>query len=170
MITTYIADQILNLIIAKRGAVSTEYSGSAENPTFECWLGFSTTAPNIDGTNFTEPDPTACPSYGRVRLHVNETNGDSSKWTNKWGTVANATVENIDEVVTNEVLEEEGWGTLSHFGIWTKETGGKLLAYDILTDPDGEPDENGRYPAKVLTMEKNHVAVFRAGTLKLSLK
>ena len=169
MITTYLADQILNLIIAKSGGVSTEYSGTTTNPTFECWLGFSTTAPNIDGTNFTEPDTTACPSYGRVRLHVNETGGDSSKWTNKWGTVANATVENIDEVVTNECLEDDGWGEFTHFGIFTKEKGGTLLAYDLLTDPDGIPDENGRYPAKTLVMEKNHVAVFRAGTLKLSL-
>lgn len=166
MITTYLADQILELIIANKGSIEI----ADEKTSMECWLGFSTTTPNIDGTNFTEPNSTTHPSYGRVRLHVNAYMSDASRWTNKWGTVANATVENIDEVVTNECLEDDGWGAFTHFGIFTKETDGTLLAYDLLTDPDGVPDENGRYPAKVLSIAKNNVAVFRVGTLKLSLR
>lgn len=158
MITTYLADKVLDFIIGNESSIT--------DGTKECWLGFSTTTPNIDGTNFREPDPTACPSYERVRLHVNS-ESSASKWTNKWGTVANAMVENNDEICTNECLEESGWGTFTHFGLFDSAKGGKLLAFDLLTDPDGVPDADGRYPAKVLKMEKNHVAVFRAGTLRL---
>ena len=153
MINVTLRNNILSLITAKSKSIT----GSGF-----CYLGLSTTTPNEDGTNFTEP---SAASYARVQLNVNS----AMTYTDVFGSVTNGTVTNDEEICTHECTEEDGWGTLTHFGIFGQETGGTPLAFDYLTDPDGEPDENGVYPAKTLEITKNKVAVFRKGTLQLKL-
>ena len=155
-ITTPNANKIWELYTGK----STQITGTGK-----CYLGFSSTKPNADGSNFTEPDPAIYPSYARIQMNINE----AMEWTDIWGAVAEGKVANAKEFTSTECKEEDGWPTFTHFGIFGQEEGGVPLATDFLTDPDGEPDENGIYPAKSLTVAKNHVAVFRVGTLQLKL-
>lgn len=166
MITHYYGDKILEYVI---GA-----SSSITGGTGKCYFALSSTEPTAvapsagakptaENQNFTEPDPETYPSYARVQLNIKE----ATLYTNKWGDVSNGTVSNNAEFTTPECLEEDGWPTFTHFGIFDAETDGNLLMFDELTDPDGEPDENGKYPAKELTVKHNHVAVFRKDTLTL---
>lgn len=156
MLNVLIRNKILSYITGKAKTIT------LSNGTGKCYLGLSTTTPNSDGTNFTEPSAS---SYARVQLNIM----DAQQWTDKWGTVDNGAVTNKDEITTHECTEEEGWGTLTHFGIFDSLIGGTPLAFDLLTDPDGEPDEDGIYPAKALEITKNKVVVFRVGTLQLKL-
>ena len=153
MITTNFKNKILQLITGKSKSLS---------GTGFCYLGLSTTTPNADGSNFTEP---TAPSYSRIRLNVNA----AMQYTDMWGDVVDGVVTNKTEITSSECTETGGWGEATHFGIFDTETGGVPLAFDLLTDPDGEPDENGIYPAKSLTVAYRHVAVFRVGTLQLKL-
>lgn len=158
MINTSLADQILEFITCKISATSLTSSG-------KCYLGFSTTTPTANGGNFTEPDSTTYPSYRRIQLNILE----ASEYTDLWGEVSNGAVSNAIEVTSAECLEEGGWPTFTHFGIFQQQKGGEFLMADELTDPDGEPDEDGRYPAKSLTVAKNEVAIFSIGKLQLRL-
>lgn len=154
MIHTYLANEILNLAAAQ----ITHISGTGE-----CYLGFSSSAPNADGSNFSEP---ASSSYERIRLAVTE----ALKYTNKWTAVKNGTVSNIEEFTSRECLDAGGWPEFTHFGIFDAKEGGHLLFSDLLRDPDGEIDpETGLYPVKTMKVNKNEVAVFREGMLQLTL-
>lgn len=155
MINVTLRNQILQLITGKIKTIS---------GTGFCYLGLSRETPDNDGSNFDEP--TECASYSRVQLNVNT----AMEYTDKFGSVSNGVVTNAEEICTHECLEDDGWGLLTHFGIFSQETGGTPLAFDYLTDPEGEPDENGVYPAKTLEITKNKVAVFRVGTLQLKIE
>lgn len=159
MISVDLANDILKLITAKSTSLASTGTGL-------CYLGFSSVDPGADGSNFTEPSSAAYPSYTRIQLNVLE----ATKYTDKWGAVADKRVALLEEITTSECLEEGGWPTFIYFGIFNNKTGGKLLAWDLLTDPDGEPDENGQYPAKPLTVAKGNVAVFRTDSLVLTFK
>lgn len=159
MISVELANDILKLITAKAKTLASTGTGF-------CYLGFSSEDPGDDGSNFTEPAPATYPSYARIQLNVNA----AMEYTDKWGTVANKKVSLLEEITSSECLEASGWPTFTHFGIFNAKSGGKLLAWDLLTDPDGEPDENGQYPAKTLTVTKGNVAVFRTDSLMLTFK
>lgn len=167
MITNYYGDQILNFVIGQSTTAISSGTG-------KCYFALSSTEPTAvapssgalptaENQNFTEPDPELYPSYARVQLNIKE----ATTYTNKWGDVADGAVSNIAEFTTPECTEEDGWPTFTHFGIFDAITGGNLIMFDELTDPDGEPDENGKYPAKPLTISNGHVAVFRKDTLSL---
>lgn len=163
MISVSLANTLLNFIIGFKSSLGTG--------TGQCFLGFSTQDPGSDGSAFSEPDPDTYPSYARIQLNIES----ASQYTNKWGTVENKQVSLLEEIVSSECLEDGGWPTFTHFGIFNTKTVGSsnassLLAWDLLTDPDGEPDEDGQYPAKTLTVGKNEVAVFRTDSLKLMFK
>lgn len=163
MISTKLANTILTYIIG--------FSSTLASGTGKCYLGFSTQDPGSDGANFKEPSATQHPSYARIQLNI----ASAADYTNKWGEVANKEVSLAEEIVSPECLEEGGWPTFTHFGIFNEKTVGSsnsttLLAWDLLTDPDGTPDDYGQYPAKPLTVGKNEVAVFRTGALKLTFK
>lgn len=158
MISVDLANDILKLITAKSTTLTSTGSGL-------CYLGFSAGDPGSDGSNFNEPFSTN-PSYARIQLNVKA----ASEYTDKWGTVADKRVALLEEITTPECTEEGGWPTFTHFGIFNAKTGGKLLAWDLLTDPDGEPDDDGQYPAKTLTVAKGNVAVFRTDSLVLTFK
>ena len=161
MIATSFRNKILRLITAQDKKIET---------TGKCYLGFSTTTPNAAGGNFTEPTSAAHPSYKRVQLNINvDSNGTVMTYTNLWGTVADGSVSNAKEISTPQCREADGWGTFTHFGIFETETGGTPILFDLLTDPDGEADENGIYPAKTLTVTEGHCSTFAIGTLRLQL-
>lgn len=159
MISVALANDILKLITAKATKLATTGSGL-------CYLGFSSEDPGTSGANFTEPASATYPSYARIQLNVNE----AMQYTDKWGTVADKKVSLLEEITSSECLEDGGWPTFTHFGIFNGKTGGTLLAWDLLTDPDGEPDEDGQYPAKTLKVNKGEVAVFRTDSLMLTFK
>lgn len=153
MIFTPCANEILKLYTAKINEIN--FGG-------KCYLGFSTTVPNADGSNFKEPTNA---SYARIQLNINE----ATEWTDRWGEVSGGVVTNAHEVTSPECKEEGGWPSLVFFGIFSEKEGGTPSMGDYLTDPDGEPDEDGNYPHKPLDVAVNHVAVFRKGTLRLKI-
>lgn len=152
MITTEMRNKILSLFTGKIKNIA---------GTGMCYLGFSSTTPGNDGSNFTEP---TTGDYERVQLNILE----AIKWTDTWSDVTEGTVTNAKELVTKECKQEGGWPEFTHFGIFDAKTGGKPIAFDLLRDPDGDEVE-GVKPAKSLKIEKNNVAVFRVGTLSLNL-
>lgn len=160
MIATELANEVLKLITAKSKNISTSLG------TGFCYLGFSAGDPGANGTSFNEPNKSTYPSYARVQLNVME----AMTYTDKWGAVDAKSVELLEEITTSECLEDGGWPEFTHFGIFNAKEGGKLLAWDLLTDPDGEPDEYGQRPPKSLKINKENVAVFRTGTIRLTFK
>ena len=165
MISVKLTNTILKYIVGYTNDLDTDLG------TGKCYLGFSYQDPGSDGSKFKEPAPGTYPSYARIQLNI----ATASEYTNKWGPVENKQVSLLEEIVSPECLEENGWPTFTHFGIFnTKSVGSNnentLLAWDLLTDPDGEPDSYGQYPAKPLTVGKNEVAVFRTDSLKLTFK
>ena len=86
------------------------------------YIGLSTTAPNPDGTNFTEPSGGG---YARV------------KWSNDLTHWYAATVDNPSiKVNALPVLFPEattGWGIITHWGIFNAESSGALLDWGQLT-------------------------------------
>ena len=164
MISTTLANEILEFITAQKTNLSETSKGL-------CYLGFSTRDPGSSGASFSEPSTSLYPSYERIQLNVYS----AKDYTNQWGAVADKSVQLAKEIVSNEALEEGGWPAFTHFGIFNSKDVGSdnattLLAWDLLTDPDGTPDSYGQYPAKTLKVNKNEVAVFRTGALKLTFK
>lgn len=163
MISVTLANTILNYIIGNTAALT--------GGTGKCYLGFSTQDPGDSGSAFSEPSAAEYPSYARIQLNI----ASAAEYTNKWGEVANKQVSLAEEIVSSECLEAGGWPTFTHFGIFNAKNVGSsnattLLAWDLLTDPDGTPDAYGQYPAKPLTVGLNEVAVFRTDSLKLTFK
>lgn len=88
------------------------------------YVGLSTTAPNPDGTNFTEPSGNG---YERVAVP------NTTTW---WydATEANPSVKaNALPILFNEATGP--WGTVTHWGIFDAETDGNLLDWAPLTTP-----------------------------------
>lgn len=105
------------------------------------YIGLSTTTPDANGGNFTEPQsPT---EYKRVSLD------------NKMGTASNAIIKNTDIIFFPEA-ENSGWGTITHFGIFTAKTGG------------GTPIFWGELSSPV-QIPQNYIPIFRAGKLQIGL-
>lgn len=84
----------------------------------EYYIGLSTTAPNVDGGNVSEPAVSA--GYGRVLL--------DSLSAPENGVVTNTASVNFEESTAS-------WGTVTHFVIFDAETGGNLLMYGALSTP-----------------------------------
>lgn len=109
MITTYY-----------KNCVSGNIFGTKTDPAIPAsyYIGLSTTEPNAEGSNVTEPSGDA--GYARVQL-------------------ANLS-EPVDGVVSNnqDVTFDEStssWGTITHYVIYDQLTGGNLLLYNSLTTP-----------------------------------
>ena len=84
------------------------------------YLGLSTTAPDLDGQNVTEPATDA--GYARVELTTLSAPTD--------GLVTNQQAVNFEEATNN-------WGTVTHFVIFdaAEANTGNLLMYGALTTP-----------------------------------
>lgn len=86
------------------------------------YIGLSTTAPNPDGTGFTEPSGGG---YARVAFP-----NDLTRWYP--ATQDNPSIKaNALPILFPEATA--GWGTVTHWGIFDAETGGALLDWAQLT-------------------------------------
>lgn len=157
MIYTPYVNQIINLIAAKTKTMT----GSGF-----CYLGFSSTTPNDDGSNFTEPDATTYPSYARIQLNVYS----AMPYADVFGTAADGRISNIKELVTTQCKEESGWPDLTHWGIFTTETASTPILGDWICDPEGEVDDEGNYPHKTLTVPYKEVGIIGAGAVIIGVK
>jgi hypothetical protein len=109
MNTTYFLNQVMgNLFKTKETpALPSEY-----------YIGLSSTAPNISGSNVTEPLSNS--GYKRVKLENLSEPAD--------GVITNEQAISFDESTAN-------WGTMSHFVIYDALEAGNLLMYDTLSTP-----------------------------------
>lgn len=84
------------------------------------YIGLSTTAPNVNGTNVTEPST----SSGYARVQLTNLSQPSA------GVVTNQSAINFNESTAS-------WGTITHFVIYDSVTvgSGNLLMYGALTTP-----------------------------------
>ena len=87
-------------------------------------VALSTTTPTDAGGNFTEPVGSG---YTRVSA-----DNDKTTWSN--ATSGTSTVDN-NIAVTFPQATGDGWGTVTHFGIYDTYAGGYLLGWGELTSP-----------------------------------
>lgn len=100
------------------------------------YIGLSSTAPNIDGTNVGEPNSSA--GYARVEL---TSLGEPDN-----GVVTNELAINFNESTAS-------WGTITHFVIYDAETGGNLLMYGALSTPRSVE------AATIMTIKENYLSL-----------
>lgn len=103
----------------------------------EMWIGLSTTAPNVNGINVTEP--AASNGYSRIKLDMLSEPAV--------GVVTNKT--NID---FNE--STASWGTVTHFVIFDAQNGGNLLQYGALSTPRSVET------ATIMTIKSNYLNLY----------
>lgn len=108
--------------------------GNTELPTGR-YLALSTTTPNDDGTNFTEPND---PNYQRI--DIGSTQGEGPYYPFEWlNDAQNPTYQQIAnkyEIHFNTATVN--WGNVTHVGIFTNSEAGqgdKLVAFAALTTP-----------------------------------
>ena len=140
MITHYFANKILTLLVGKTSRIAL----SSDNY-FSVYVGLSTTEPNADGTNVTEPVGNG---YARVLL-----GNTSQALTQKMGEVSNGHVENNEIIYFPEATGS--WGTITHFCIFNSASSGNLLAFGALS-------------TSILPVA-NTIPIVRIGELDLSL-
>ena len=142
MIVRSKANELLEQLFHTTGTTKTYY-----------YIGLSTTAPNPDGSNFTEPQiPSGAVDDDRNPITVNEYQRVSLQ--NAMGAASNAIIKNSAIIFFNEA-EHYGWGTITHFGIFTAKTGGTPIFY-------GELSSSVQIP-------QNYIPIFRAGKLQVGL-
>lgn len=151
MFTKVAIQRILNALLGK--------SSSADlAPT--AFIGLSTTTPTPtqgsgSGWNFTEP----AASTGYTRVLIGAYNASA---TFKMFEQSDGSYENHDPNTSgsnNAILfptAQSSWGTITHFGIWTAQTGGTLLAFGALTES--------------VQVGADYVAVFEDGDLTFTLE
>lgn len=117
------------------------------------YIGLSTTTPTATGGNFTEPAiPEGAVDDEGQAITVNEYQRVSLE--DVIGTAANAIIKNSGIIFFNEA-EHYGWGTITHFGIFTSKTGSTPIFWGELTSPVEVP--------------QNYIPIFRAGKLQIGL-
>lgn len=119
---------------------------SSNGPLSSCYLALSSTTPNQDGSNFTEPSSTA----GYARAVVGLSNQSA---TQVMSAPTNGTTQNKEIIFFPEA--SSSWGTLTHFGLYSAASGGNLILYGALSSP--------------ITVAANYVPLFRAGNFSLTL-
>lgn len=126
MTTTY----FLNLIAGN-------IYGSKTNPAIpdSYYIGLSTTAPNVNGTNVTEPS-----GSGYTRMELTSLGEPAS------GVVTNTGAIDFPESTAS-------WGTVTHFVIYDASAEGNLLQYGPLSTPRSiEPATIMSVPANYLNL------------------
>lgn len=91
------------------------------------YLALSTTTPTAAGGNFTEPND---PNYARVYIGSVAQPGPNNYPFEWLGDGEYQQVANKYEIHFNTATVD--WGTVTHVGIFTAETGGSLIAYTPL--------------------------------------
>lgn len=123
------------------------------NTTNYYWIGLSSTAPTATGSNFTEPSiPSGAVDDEGQPITVNEYQRVNLK--EYMGAASNAIIKNNSIIFFNEA-EHYGWGTLTHFGIFTSKTGGTPIFWGELSS--------------AVTVPKNYIPIFRAEKLQIGL-
>ena len=100
----------------------------------EYYIGLSTSTPNAEGNNVSEPSGDA--GYARVKLT------DMSEPSN--GVVTNNSAINFNE-------SSQSWGTVTYFVIYDAASGGHLLMYGELTTPRSVET------ATIMTIKQNYL-------------
>lgn len=111
-----------------------------------CYLGLSSTVPNDDGTNFSEPSGGG---YARVLLGAS-----AQSLTQKMGTPANRATENVEIIYFPETTAQ--WSGLTRWGLFTSASGGTPEIWGTLT---GGP----------ITIPSGYIPLFRVGSFGLSI-
>lgn len=118
-------------------------------PNTSAYIALSTTTPNPDGSNFTEPSDT----YRRVQIGYYST---GSQYINKMTVTATG---GVGTATSNDYIffpeASASWGTVTHFGIFSAATGGVPIIYGELTAP--------------VTIQANYVPMFRIGALVITI-
>lgn len=133
--TTYGSTQVLSGLI-----------GKGSGPLSNCYIALSTTAPNADGTNFTEPLTSA--GYARSIIGLSSTSATQVMSSPSGGATSNTSIIFFPEATAS-------WGTVTHFGLYTSASGGNLVLYGTLTNP--------------IAVAANYVPLFRVGNFSLTL-
>ncbi len=129
MITTY----FLNMMLG-----NAFHASGVESFPATYYVALSTTVPNSDGSNITEPTGGA---YARASFF-------------SMGTPVNGVISIEDDV---EFPESTGdWGTIQGFAVYDSASGGNVLMYESLTNPQDIVADNQ--------------ARFRSGSLKVTLR
>lgn len=103
------------------------------------FLALSTTTPNDDGTNFTEP---VGGSYARKSVTNNAT---------EWPAASGGTKQNAN--TQTFVTATASWGLVTHMGIFDASTGGNNLAIGPLTVPKTiDSGDTAAFPATDITI------------------
>lgn len=114
-LSTNAKHQLLNAITGKTQLFSS------------CYIGLSSTAPNNDGGNVNEPT-----TGGYVRTLVGMYQQSA---THKFGTPLNGSITNDQAIYFEE--STGSWGSqLTHFVLFSSQTGGTMLGYGLL-EKDG---------------------------------
>ena len=111
MISYYMANKIQNNIFLGENMLLPN----------DFYLGFSTTSPNEDGTNVTEPSTS---DYERIRL---------SRAEDVFAQSENGIVRN--ETALYSVNTTTSWGELTHYCVFDAQYNGNLLFYGELSRP-----------------------------------
>lgn len=139
--TTYTKNNILNGLVGRNNSIA-----------YSVYVGLSSTAPSADGTNVTEPTGGG---YERVLVGTYNQSG-----TFKFGAPENDEIKNSDFIYFPE--SSGSWGdTLTHFVLYSAETGGNLLAYGLL--------QSGGTATPITVDTEKTVVMFRPGTLVISV-
>lgn len=103
------------------------------------YIGLSTTEPNENGGNFTEPS--TANGYKRSKLDVMTSASDGQ-------------TQNSD-IIFFALSREAGWGTITHFGVFTTQTGGTPYYTGELTT--------------AVQIPAGYIPIFDIGALKIGL-
>jgi len=134
-----LADSLENAALdAMLGSSATLLGGSLE-------VALSTTTPNDDGTNFTEPS-----GYGYARVPV--TNNDAN-----WPAASGGEKKNAN-TITFPTASGGSWGTVTHWGILD---GGNVKIFGIIDDGAG-----GAAPRTILDGDQ---FLFLANQLRITM-
>lgn len=120
--------------------------GRGDGPLSTCYMALSTTTPNEDGSNFTEP----ASSTGYARVLIGQST-DSS--TQKMTDPQNAHTENSEIIFFPEATSS--WGTITHFGLYDAATNGRLIVFGQLSTP--------------VAVSTNFVPLFRVSNFSINL-
>lgn len=104
------------------GYLSDTYANTVLESVFNStvYIALSTTAPTNTGTNVSEPGS----GIGYARAAANP---------GVWGTPSGRTKTNVLPILFPE--STSGWGTVTHFAIYSAATAGTFLAWGALTAP-----------------------------------
>ena len=129
------------------------FGGDTLTPPGNLYIGLSTTAPEDDGSNFTEPEEED--GYSRK-----EVDNDMTTW--KEATDAEPSVKEND--INIEFDEATGdWGEISHFGIFDSDTATEPVVSAPIVDPDTKEPITKQ-------VQNGDVARFQEGQLRIKLQ